>query len=175
MRVITNYLSLPGSLLFLVLSLVTQPLCPAYAQPSSSSIVLDRIASFSITSTTRSLTLSIPPVGQPVVMSIELCTQVSGQQRPRFFVVPNVAGASSSTTRASSTSSSASAIPSIEVPSGGVEVDMGNGLGTWNSIQSFDNGGTLQVRTSLGATTGTWDFQVGLSTSCAYLRCWNDV
>ncbi|CAG8665000.1 288_t:CDS:2 [Acaulospora colombiana] len=107
----------------------------------------------------------MPQVSQPVVMSIELCTQVNGQQRPRFFVVPNIAGASSSTaTRASSTSTSAGAIPSVEVPSGGVEVDMGNGLGTWNSLQPLDNGGTLQVRTSLGATTGTWNFRVGLST-----------
>jgi len=154
MRIFCNYTELPNALLLLILALVATPLSPAYAQ----GLQLNKISTFSISSTGKSLSISLPQTTQPVVLSVELCTQIDGQQPPQFF-------ASASNSQSTTTSASAGGDPQAALPGGAQEINMGGGLGFWTSAASLPNGGELEVQLAQTSSGGTWSFSVGVSTN----------
>ncbi|CAG7850894.1 SubName: Full=Uncharacterized protein {ECO:0000313/EMBL:CCA68259.1} [Serendipita indica DSM 11827] len=153
----------PIALLLLLLGLV-QHEPRTRAQVFTTPVELDKITAHSISTNTQSLLLSLPSTPRPVVLSVELCTQVDGQNPPRFFALANTA---SSTTRqtSSQTSTTTASTPSITPVANSQELDVSGGVGYWNSVKSLDNGGILQVILPPGATGGPWRFSVGLSTN----------
>ncbi|KIM29726.1 hypothetical protein M408DRAFT_328587 [Serendipita vermifera MAFF 305830] len=151
-------LNLPNPLLLLILGLL-------YAPRSSvaQTLQLDKIASFSITSTQRSLNIALPQSSQPVLLSVELCNLVDGQQTPKFFASTGTGASTSSSRSTTRSSASASSTPGVVVGDGDEPVDVDTGLGVWTSPQTFINGGTLKVQIDPSARSGTWRFNVGLS------------
>jgi len=153
-RIFCVYTELPNALLLLILALVATPLSPAYAQD----LQLNKISTFSISSTGKSLSISLPQTTQPVILSVELCTQIDGQPPPQFF-------ASASNSQSTTTSASAGGNPQAALPGGGQEINIGGGLGFWTSASSLPNGGELDVQLAQTSSTGTWSFSVGVSTN----------
>jgi hypothetical protein len=152
-------MQLPDALLLLILALVATPPSPVYAQAQAATLQLNQISTFSITSSGKSLSISLPQTTQPIVLSVELCTQIDGQQPPQFFA--------SASTSQSTTSSAAGpgANPPGPPPDNGEEVNIGGGLGFWNSASSLPNGGELQVQLAQTSSGGTWSFNVGVTTN----------
>jgi hypothetical protein len=159
MRIFCNSTQLPNALLLLIFALVATPLSPAYAQAQVSTLQLNQISTFSISSSGKSLSISLPQTTQPIVLSVELCTQISGQQPPRFF-----ASARTSQSTTSSAGGAGANLPAAP-PDNGEEVDIGGGLGFWNSASSLPNGGELDVQLAQTSGGGTWSFNVGVTTN----------
>ncbi len=158
MRISTRYLALPGPLLLLILGILQA------SQGQGQTVQLDRITTFSITKTQKSLSIALPQSTQPVVLSVELCTQVDGQQSPKFFASANTGTPVSSSRSVTRSSASASSTPGV-VADEGDPVDVDTGLGIWNSPQTLTNGGTLNVQLDQNTKSGTWRFSVGISTN----------
>ncbi|KAG8814126.1 stretch-activated cation channel mid1 [Serendipita sp. 399] len=158
---------LPTSLLVLLFTLLgglpQHPSTVVYAQDTP--VLLNGITSFSINTSNRVLSFSLPSSAQPVVLSIELCTQVDGQDGPKFFVAANTSPVTSrATSRATSSTRTAGSSPSTAGPlDNSVEIDVSGGVGYWNSVNSLENGGSLQVQLDSTARGGPWRFTVGLS------------
>lgn len=145
-----------------MLCLVGQLIRPVYAQGET--VPLNQITAFSISSATRSMTISLPRTSQPVILSVEVCTQIDGQPAPKFFVLN---ASTSSTTSRITSSTTQSATTGLPIPNAdGEEIQLLSGLGVWKSFETFTNGGTLTVQTT--ATFGTWSFSVGVSDRSAY-------
>ena len=152
---------LPVALLLLLLGLF-QHEPRSSAQVFTTPVGLDQITAHSISANTRSLLLSLPSTPRPVVLSVELCTQVDGQSPPRFFALASTAASSTRSTSSQSSTTSASTA-TITPVANSQELDVSGGVGYWNSRQSLENGGVLQVILPPGATGGPWRFSVGLS------------
>jgi hypothetical protein len=149
----------------LILALVATPLSPVHAQAQVATLQLNQISTFSISSSGKSLSISLPQTTQPIILSVELCTQIDGQQPPRFFASASTSqGTTNSASITSASASGAGANPQVSLPDQGEEVDMGGGLGFWNSASSLPNGGELDVQLAQSSNGGTWRFSVGVST-----------
>lgn len=161
MRISCDYERLPKALVLLILASLASPLSPVYAQGQTTTLQLNQISTFSISSTTKSLSISLPQTQQAVVLSVELCTQIDGQQPPNFFASESTTPQRTST---ASTSTTSGTNPQIALPEDGDPLDVSNGLGLWKSAGSLSNGGTLSVQTVQTTGTNSWSFSVGLST-----------
>ncbi|KAG8817124.1 stretch-activated cation channel mid1 [Serendipita sp. 400] len=157
---------LPASLLLLVLSLIGLPQSTlVHAQGTSTpSVLFNGITPFSISTANRALSFSIPSSGQPVVLSIELCTQVDGQDGPKFSVARNTASSTNAGGATSTRTAGSSGGSSNTLLGESVGIDVSSGVGYWNSDSVLQNGGTLQVQLDPSARGGPWRFTVGLTT-----------
>ena len=161
MRISLIYFNLPSPLLLLVFSILARSPSPSFAQAQPTTLQLNKLATFSISSTQKSLSIPLPQTTQSIVLSVELCTQIAGQQPPRFFAGAGtgILGSSSSSSTSSSASASSTGTPTADNEE---ELDLGDGPGLWKSDASLLNGGILTVQ---AGTSGTWSFSVGISTN----------
>lgn len=159
-------LSLPSPLVLLIIGLFGTSEINAQGNNGNGNqqITLNQIQTYTVSSTTASLSLAIPSTTEPVWLSIEMCSQVDGASIPQFFAKASAAGANTSSSNSRS-SASASSTSSAGNTSGdnGEEVILDGGVGIWSS-DVLSTGGTLLVRPS-NARTGSWTFRVGLSTN----------
>lgn len=163
MRIPAAYLNLPSPLLLLVFSILAQTPSPSLAQAPAGTLQPNKITGFSINSTQKTIFISLPQTTQPIVLSVELCTQLNGQQPPRFFVAANTGNLTPPPPSGTQSSASPSSTAGVIVEDG--EVDVGTGLGIWNSSQSLVNGRSLNVELDPAIKSGTWSFRVGISTN----------
>lgn len=161
MRIPPINFNLPGPLLLLVFTMLIQSPSLSFAQPQPAILQLNRLATFSISSTQKSLTISLPQTTQPVVLSVELCTQMDGQQPPRFIAEPVTGTPVSSSSSGTRSSASASG---TGIPTADDELRLTRGVGSWTSGGPLINGGVLKVQLDQATGTGNWSFSVGIST-----------
>jgi hypothetical protein len=164
MRISPIYFNLPSPLLLLVFSILARSPSPSLAQAQPATLQLNKLATFSISSTQKSLSIPLPQTTQSIVLSVELCTQIDGQQPPRFFAGAGTgtSGSTSSSSTGSSASASSTATPTADDEE---ELDLGDGPGIWKSDASLANGGILTVQLDQTAAGGNWSFSVGISTN----------
>jgi hypothetical protein len=164
MRISAIYFNLPRPLLLLLFSILAQSPSPSLAQAQPTTLQLNKLSTFSISSTQKSLSIPLPQTTQSVVLSVELCNQINGQQPPRFFAGAGTGtpGSSSSSSTGSNASASSTGTPTADDEE---ELDLSDGPGIWQSDASLVNGGILTVQLDQATQSGTWSFSVGISTN----------